>query len=419
MERLIFHVDVNSAFLSWEAARRVRNGEPDLRAVPSCIGGDPNTRRGVVLAKSIPAKTFGVRTGEPLAAALKKCPDLIIAPPDFRLYAGCSRAFMDLCRAYTPVLEAYSIDECFLDLTGMSHLYPDPLVPANEIRTRIRDELGFTVNIGVARNKLCAKMASDFEKPDRVHTLFPEEIPEKMWTLPVGELLFVGRATAEKLRSAQIVTIGDLAHAELPVLKRLLGDKMSRQAHAYANGIDDSPVRDVPEEAKGYSNSITTEENVTTRETANTILLSLCDSVTEHMRGDGARACGVAVTIRYTDFKNRSHQRRLPHPTDSAGVVYETARSLLAELWKDGKPLRLLGVSLLDVTRDPVMRQLSLFDAQERAEEEKEDRLNRTVSEIRSRFGFDAIRRGSLIGSDLGVGRKYKEKRESERDPEP
>ena len=418
MERLIFHVDVNSAFLSWEAMRRVKNGEPDLRAIPSCIGGDPKTRRGVVLAKSIPAKAFGVRTGEPLSAALRKCPSLVVAPPDFKLYASCSRAFMDLCRAYTSILEAYSIDECFLDFSGTSHLYPDPLVPANEIRTRIRDELGFTVNIGVARNKLCAKTASDFEKPDRVHTLFPEEIPEKMWPLPVGDLLFVGRATAEKLKAAQIFTIGDLAHAELPVLKRLLGEKMSRQAYAYANGIDDSPVRDVPEEAKGYSNSITTEENVTTVETANTILLSLCDSVTEHMRGDGARASGVSVTIRYADFKNRSHQRRLPHPTDAAGTVYETARSLLNELWKDRKPLRLLGVALFGVTRDPVMRQLSLFDAQERQEEERTDRLNRTVSEIRSRFGFDAIRRGSLIGSDFGVGRKFKDKRESERDPD-
>ncbi len=419
MERLIFHVDVNSAYLSWEAAKRVRNGEPDLRLVPSCIGGDPKTRRGIVLAKSIPAKKFDVKTGEPLSMALRKCPGLIIAAPDFKLYSNNSRAFKDVCRSYTSLMEEFSIDECFLDFSGTSHIYPDPIALATEIKDRIRDELGFTVNVGIGRNKLCAKMASDFEKPDKVHTLFPEEIQDKMWPLPVGDLLFIGKNTAAKLNEARIFTIGDLAKADLQRLTALLGDKSARQAHAYANGIDNSPVRDTPEDAKGYSNSITTEENITTIETANTILLSLCDSVTEHMRSDGVRANGVSVTIRYLDFRNRSHQKKLDHANDSASEVYTVAKSLLAELWKDKRPLRLMGVSLTNVTKDTAAQQLSLFDEPDRqVKQEKRERLDKTVSAIRNKFGFDAIQRGALINSDYGVGRKYKGKSESEREPE-
>ena len=203
-ERLIFHIDVNSAFLSWEAVRRVRRGEPDLRLIPSAVGGDPKSRRGIIVAKSIPAKKFGVTTGEPVAMALKKCPELVLVKSDFRLYSRCSKAFKDICREYAPAVEEFSIDECFLDLTGTSQIYPDPIALAYEIKDKIRDELGFTVNVGVARNKLCAKMASDFEKPDRVHTLFPEEVKEKMWPLPVRDLLFVGKKSAERLNGGGI-----------------------------------------------------------------------------------------------------------------------------------------------------------------------------------------------------------------------
>lgn len=419
MERLIFHVDVNSAFLSWEAAKRVKDGQPDLRLVPSCIGGDPKTRRGIVLAKSIPAKKFDVKTGEPLSMALRKCPNLIVAPPDFKLYSTNSRAFKEICRGYTSLMEEFSIDECFLDFSGTSRIYPDPIALATEIKDRIRDELGFTVNVGIGRNKLCAKMASDFEKPDKVHTLFPEEIPAKMWPLPVGDLLFVGKATVAKLNEARIKTIGDLAQADIGMLGALIGDKSARQAHAYANGIDDSPVRDTPEEAKGFSNSITTEENVTTMETAQTILLALCDSVTEHMRSEGMRANGVSVSIRYLDFQNRSHQTKLPYATDSASVVYETAKKLLQELWKDQRPLRLMGVALTNVSKDAAMEQLSLFDEPEQQKNrEKRERLDKAVSAIRGKFGFDAIQRGTLINSNFGVGRKFKGKSDSERDQE-
>lgn len=413
-ERLIFHVDVNSAFLSWEASRRVKNGESDLRNIPSCIGGDPESRRGVVLAKSIPAKKYMVKTGEPLSAALRKCPSLVIAKPDFKLYSQCSKAFKAICRSYAPVVEEFSIDECFMDMTGTEHMYPDPIVLAHEIKDRIRDELGFTVNIGIARNKLCAKMASDFEKPDKVHTMFPEEIEKKMWPLPVGDLLFIGGSSAARLREAHIHTIGELAHADPIELKRLLGDKLSVQARNFANGIDDSPVREQPEEAKGYSNSVTLEEDVTDLETADAILLALADSVSAHMRSDGAKAGKVAVTIRYLDFKNRSHQKKLEKTIDTTKEVYETARELLRELWKDKRALRLISISLSNLTRGEGHEQISLFEDPQDSSREKSAKKDKTVDALRSKYGADIIQRGSVLQSGVKVARKFKGKQEAE-----
>ena len=407
-ERLIFHVDVNSAFLSWEAARRVKNGEADLRLIPSCIGGDPESRRGVVLAKSIPAKPYKVKTGEPLALALRKCPQLVIAKPDFKLYSACSRAFKDICRSYAPAVEEFSIDECFLDLTGTEHMYPDPVALAHEIKDRIRDELGFTVNIGIGRSKLCAKMASDFEKPDKVHTLFPEEIPDKMWPLPVGELLFVGGASVRRLQEERIYTIGDLAHADPVRLKQILGDKMSVQTRQYANGVDNSPVREEPEEAKGFSNSVTLEEDVTTLETADAILLALSDSVSAHMRSKGLKACGVSVSIRYLDFSNRSHQCRLDRPIDTTREVYDTARRLLRELWRDRRPLRLMSISLGNLTKEAGGEQLSLFAEDSPISREKDAKLEKAIDALRSKYGSDSIQRGTVLSSGIRVARKFK-----------
>lgn len=412
-ERVIFHVDVNSAYLSWEAARRVKKGEPDLRKIPSCIGGDPKTRRGIVLAKSIPAKRYDIKTGEPLALALRKCPELVIAKPDFKLYTRCSHAFKDICRSYAPAVEEFSIDECFMDLTGTELTYPDPIKLAYEIKDRIRDELGFTVNIGVARNKLCAKMASDFEKPDKVHTLFPEEIEKKMWPLPVGELLFVGGASAERLRQARIFTIGDLAHADRTLLRKVLGDKMSLQAYRYANGIDDSPIRQEPEEAKGYSNSVTLEKNVTSMDEADAILLALCDSVSAHMRSEGAKASSISVSVRYLDFSNRSHQRKLDRALDTTNEIYAVCRELLRELWKDKRPLRLLSVSLTNLSRGDEGKQISLFEEEKADETERSAKIDRAVDALRSKFGSDIIQRGTVLGNGVHVARKFKGKQDA------
>ncbi len=404
MERLIFHVDVNSAFLSWESARRVANGGADLRLVPAVIGGDREKRTGVVLAKSIPAKKLGIKTGEPIGMALRKCPQLVLAKPDFRLYEQCSRQFMDICRAYAPVVEKASIDECYLDMSGTHRIYPDPIAVAYTIKDRIKNELGFTVNIGVGDSKLLAKMASDFEKPDKVHTLFRREIAEKMWPLPVGELYTVGGATAEKLQKARILTIGDLARRELSAVQRLVGVKMGEHLHRYANGLDDSPVLAEPEEAKGYSISTTLEEDVTSAAAAYPILLALSDSVSARIRADGAKAYCVAVTIRSNDFKTRSHQRRLTEPTDISKEVYKVSRELFGELWDGHTPLRLLGIALTSITREGTA-QVSLFPDEER---EKAQRIDKAFDAIHARFGAGALKRGSGLKSGLEVGKKYK-----------
>lgn len=403
MERLIFHVDVNSAYLSWESARRVSRGEPDLRLIPAAIGGDREKRTGIILAKSIPAKKCGVKTGEPVGMALRKCPELVLACPDFQLYEASSQAFMKICGNFAPVVEKFSIDECFLDMSGTHLIYPDPVATAHKIKDTIKEQLGFTVNIGIGNCKLLAKMAGDFEKPDKVHTLFPEEIPEKMWPLPVGALLSVGHATAQRLEEVRIRTIGDLAHTSPIYLQKLLGAKMGRQLHDYANGIDLSPVLAVPEEAKGYSISTTTQENVTTVREAQAILLALTDSVTARMRADCAKASCVGITLRSNRFQNRCHQKKLTEPTDISREVYTLCCQLFEELWDGVTPLRLLGISLTGITKQDCA-QMSLFPDERR---EKARKLDSTYDAIHRRFGRSAIVRGSDLQSGLDVGKKY------------
>lgn len=401
-ERLIFHVDVNSAFLSWEAARRVKEGLPDLREIPSCIGGDPKSRRGIVVAKSIPAKKYGVTTGEPVALALRKCPDLVCVPGDFALFDRCSRAFKKICASYAPVMESFSIDEVFLDMSGTHLIYPDPVAVAHEIKDKIRDELGFTVNVGIGTNKLLAKMASDFEKPDKVHTLFPSEIPEKMWPLPVRDLLFLGKASEQKLLRAGIKTIGDMAKSDEAEIRQLLGDKNGRQLYRYANGIDDSPVRSEREEAKGYSSETTVEEDIVTYERALSLLLAQCDVVAARMRRDGKKCSCVAVTYRTLDFKTRSHQKNFEDPTDVTEEIFAQVKKLLYECWKC-EPLRLIGVALTDLTSDE-FRQMSLFENTE--DREKQKKVDETIDDIRRRFGNGMIVRGSTISTAGKVARK-------------
>lgn len=395
---------MNSAFLSWEAARRVKNGEEDIRLIPSAIGGDREKRTGVILAKSIPAKKYGIKTGEPVSMALRKCPSLFIAKPDFLLYEENSRAFMDICREYTPIVEKYSIDECFLDMSGMHKIYPDVLAVAFEIKERIKKELGFTVNVGVGANKLLAKMASDFEKPDKVHTLFENEIEEKMWKLPIRELFSVGSATAEKLERACIKTVGELAALDPDILKGMLGAKLGEHLYNYANGVDDSPVLEFREKAKGYSNSITLEYDVQSVDEAQSILLALVDVTATRMRSDGARTLCVGVTLRDIDFKDTSHQKKLSSPTDITGEIFSTAKQLFSELWDKKRPLRLLGVSLTDITFEEDF-QISFFDTDKR---DKARAIDKTVDSIRERFGSDTIVRGGIYKKDIRAGKKHK-----------
>jgi len=411
MARLIFHVDVNSAFLSWEAARRVKAGDADLRLIPSAVGGDREQRTGVILAKSVPAKAYGIKTGEPVTMALRKCPSLVLVKPDFRLYETCSAAFMDICRKYAPVVEKFSIDECFLDMSDTERIYPDPVALAYRIKDEIKETLGFTVNIGIGENKLTAKMAGDFQKPDMVHTLFPHEIETKLWPRPVSFLYMVGSATAAKLEKMHLRTVGELAHMEEDTLRTLLGDKMGRQLYRYARGIDDTPVLEEPQAVKGYSNSTTLAADVTDRTTALRILLALTDSVATRLRADGGKTTSVAVSIRSAAFLDRSHQRKLPHATDITSEIYGVVEQVFNELWDGRTPMRLLGVSLGGIAweDDP---QLSFFEDEDR---ERARKLDRVVDDIRGKFGSGAIVRGSTCGTVQEVGKKHKAQMELKR----
>ena len=411
MQRLIFHVDVNSAFLSWEATKRVKQGLPDLREIPSCIGGDPKKRTGIVVAKSIPAKKYGVQTGEPVGLALQKCPDLVCVPSDFALYDRCSKAFKSICASYAPVMESFSIDEVFLDMTGTVQIYPDPIATACEIKDRIYRELGFTVNVGISTNKLLAKMASDFEKPNKVHTLYPEEVPQKMWPLPVRDLLFLGKASEKKLIQNGIHTIGDLAQANEKEIQMLLGEKSGHQLYLSANGIDDSPVKAQRDEAKGISVETTFDEDIVSYEQIFPILLSQCDIVAARMRREGKKCNCVAVSFRTLEFKNKSHQRKLENPTDVTDEIYQNVKRLFQESWSV-QPLRLIGVALTGLTEDSFV-QMSLFEDPKKREQQK--KLDEAMDNIRKKFGNDKISRASTMNVSGRIARKAKAQMENGR----
>lgn len=393
MDPVIFHVDVNSAFLSWEAVHRLQSGdELDLREIASAVAGDKNKRHGVILAKSIPAKKYGVKTGEPLVDALKKCPNLTIVPPSHDLYEKNSRAFIKILNSYSPCVEQCSIDEAYCDMTGMSAMFGPPMEAANKIRERIKQELGFTVNIGISNNKLLAKMASDFQKPDRVHTLYPEEIPDKMWGLPVGDLLFVGKSTVKKLHTLGIYTIGELAKTDVRILKEHL-KKHGEMIHCFANGIDASVLSNEEVQNKGYGNSTTIAFDVEDESTAKLILLSLAESVAARLRRDDRMAKVVSVSIVNSEFISTSHQMSLLSPTHNTDEIHKAACALFDDLW-DGSPIRNLGIQTSKVVSDTAERQMNLFGFET---DEKKEKLDQAIDTIRSRFGTTAIQRASLV----------------------
>lgn len=398
MQKVIFHIDVNSAFLSWEAVYRLfhRGGMLDLREIPSAVGGDISLRHGIILAKSIPAKAYGIKTGETIPEAKRKCPGLVLVPPNYSLYEQCSGAFMDILREYSDVVEQYSIDEAFIDMTAACHLFGTPENAATQLKDRIRDELGFTVNVGVSSNKLLAKMASDFQKPDRVHTLYPEEIPQKMWPLPVSELIFVGRATAKKLFSMGIRTIGELASADPAWVGSIL-KKHGEVIWGFANGMDQSPVLEAPAPNKGYGNSTTLPRDLTDREEADRVLLALAETVAARLRADHVQAEVVSVGIRYYDLSYVSHQKVLSTSTNLTVEICSAARELFAERW-DHRPVRLLGVHTGRVRRTGFSRQMNLFAEMDYG---KLEALDRTVDAIRERYGCDAVMRAVFLNQPI------------------
>lgn len=414
-ERIIFHIDVNSAFLSWESVERLKRGESDLREIPAAIGGDIEARHGVIFAKSIPAKKYKVQTGEPVVDALRKCPDLVIVPPHHSVYQGYSKAFMKILRQYSDVVEQCSIDEAFVDMTGTRRLFGEPVEAAHRIRNQIRDELGFTVNVGISSNKILAKMASDFEKPDKVHTLFPEEVEKKMWPLPVRDLFFVGKAAEKRLHSMGINTIEELARTDQALLSNIL-KKHGEVIWRYANGIDDAPVDPNPADNKGYGNSTTISFDVTDAKTAKSILLSLTDKVVARLRKDDVKVESVTVQIRFCDLTKASHQCSLEAATNITQEIYEKVRLLFDELW-DGTPIRLLGVSTGKVSHSQnTGRQMSLFD---NTDYEKLEKLDKAMDSIRERFGSGAVKRASFMEPQQSITPKSEPQKNVSQKSEP
>ena len=393
---LIFHVDVNSAFLSWESAHRlaIDPNAQDLRLINAVIGGDEEQRHGIVLAKSPSAKKYGIQTGEPLAHARKKCPDLVIAPPNHALYVEYSKRFITILEEVAPIIEQCSIDEAFCDMTGTTKLYGDPIIFANKLKDRIYSELGFTVNIGISTNKLLAKMASDFKKPNLVHTLFPEEIPVKLWPLPLEDLFGIGKSTAKRLHAMGYKTIGDLAHAN----RQYLTSNFKSQGEYIwnsANGIASADLTYIPPANKGYGNSVTLPYDVTDTDTANKILLSLCETVGARIRADAAYISVVQVQITDCEFVHHSRQMSLPSTTNVTEKIYSCAKKLFAECW-DHTPIRLLGVSTSKASAESY-EQYNLFDQDKF---ERLSKLDSAIDKIRSRYGDDSIKRACFMESD-------------------
>ena len=388
IERQILHVDVNNAFLSWTAVERLKNGETlDIRTIPAIIGGDESKRKGVVLAKSNIAKQFGIQTGEPIYFARKKCPNIQVFSSNHAMYRKYSDALYNILCEYTDRIERFSIDECFMDLTLFLPKNKKLIDVAYEIKDRVKNELGFTVNVGVANNKLLAKMASDFQKPDRVHTLYKEEIETKMWCLPISDLFMVGKKSIPKLQRMQIKTIGDLARKDERELIKNFG-KFGRVIWEYANGIDDSEVVYIEEKPKGIGNSVTLPYDYSNIEEIETVLLSLVEQVSYRLRKENMLAKTVNVQIKTNEFKVYSHQRKLDTPTSSTKIIYSEAKKLLEELYKS-VPIRLIGVRVDNLCEKDEL-QISLFDNKQ---EEKQNKIDNVLDNLKEKYGYNFIKR--------------------------
>ena len=401
MERQILHVDVNNAFLSWTAVEMLKQGSKiDIRNIPAIIGGDESKRSGIVLAKSMKAKECGVKTAETIYQARIKCPGVQIFPSNYPIYKKYSEQLYHLLLEYTDKIERFSIDECFLDMT--QYLMKDTLLnKAKEINKRVREELGFTVNVGVAHNKLLAKMASDFTKPDKVHTLFENEISTKMWPLPISELFMLGKKTVPKLYNMHIKTIRDLANSDKKILEKKFG-KHGIQMWEYANGIDNTEVKYKPEKPKGIGNSTTLPINITQIEKLEEILLALVEQSTYRLRKYELLGTTVSVQLRTKDFEDSSHQGKLIEATANTKDIYQKAKELLHQMYQTPKPIRLVGVRI-DNLIEKEEKQLSLFQNEN---SKKQEKLDKVIDSLKEKYGYQSVTRAGKL--DIGNKIKFK-----------
>lgn len=406
---IIFHIDVNSAYLSWSALRELQNGSTqDLRTIPSIVGGDQETRHGIVVAKSIPAKVFGIQTAETVASAFQKCPTLVMVPPDHTYYREMSQKLMRHLRSICDEIEQVSIDECYMSFEPIRGRFPSPEAAATYIKDSVYDTFGFTVNVGISDRKVLAKMASDFKKPNLVHTLYVSEIQKKLWPLPIASLHMCGKSSAKLLQKMGIRTIGDLARTDKAVVESWLKSH-GGMLWNYANGIDDGQVVKEKPKAKGVGNSTTLANNAETEEEAYTVLKELAVSVSQRLKKHHFLAAQISTEIKYASFRSVSHQTTILTPTAEETEIYQCACQLFNELW-DGEPIRLLGIRTTKLQDEEEPTQISLFDLGKYQEQEKQEELRRekeeqkqkklaslddAIAKIKKRYGDNAIHKGA------------------------
>lgn len=397
MERIIMHIDVNNAFLSWSAIDLLNQGyKYDIRNSYAIIGGDESKRSGIVLAKSTPAKKLGIKTADTIYSARKKCPNLNIYPPNYKFYSEMSYRLFELLSKYTPDIEIASIDECYLDYGKVKKLYGDEVKFAYQLKEEIKKKLGFTVNIGVANNKLCAKMASDFSKPDKVHTLYKDEIEEKMYSLPVGKLFGIGKRSVLKLESLGIYTISDLANSSTHILNKYY-KTMAEVMINHAKGIDFSEVVSDEYDPKGIGNEITLSKDTHNIKELKDYISLLVDNVSLRLRKRNKYAYTICIVLKDKNFKRKTHQKKLLNATNITKVIESTAMQVLDEMWNE-VPVRLIGVRL-DQLVNHSTEQISLFEDTNHLEEEK--KLDEALDELKSKYGKTIIKKANLINKNM------------------
>lgn len=392
-ERIIFHIDVNNAFLSWTAVQLLDEGyNVDIRKIPAIIAGDESKRHGIVLAKSPIAKKYGIVTAETIYQAKMKCPNLKIFSPNHEIYQRKSKQLMSYLKEFTPIMEQFSIDECFLDMTGTKYLYDNYLELAYKIKDEIKEKFGFTVNVGIGNNKLCAKMASDFEKPDKVHTLLKNEIKEKLWPLPVNDLFMCGKKTSIELNKMNIYTIKDLAEYDFQKLEKKFKSQAKYLKQAVW-GIDESKVEERKDKRQSISTTRTLPHDEENREKLKEVLFMQTEDVCRQLREKKLYASTIAIIYKDKYFKSTTIQEQLENATDNTKEILKKINSLFEKSYNN-IPIRLIGVRLANLTKYK-NTQVSLFDT-EIDDNSKEESIQKTVDKINKKFGSSLIMPASI-----------------------